>query len=901
MKKRVTAISIIGLIIMVLVFFQNIVDFLINIKWYEEVGYLSIYFTKITSIIKLMIPLFIIMFISIWLYYRSLKASIIKLKTVVAVDKAKMKVERKIFIISNIILSLIISFSFANNYWYKTLQFINSSNFDVSDPIFKKDVSFFIFKLPLVESLYGAFMSLLFFLVIITFVTFFVLKAKDMVYSGSTGKTSTIKELQNGITKFAGRQLAVVSALIMLLIAVGFLLKSWNLVYSPRGVVFGASYTDVKVTLRFYQATAIAALIASIVIFISIITSKVKPIIISIAVIVVIIIGESITAGIIQRFIVESNGIAMEEPYIVNNIEYTRKAFNLENIDENIFELKNDLSKQDIINNKETIDNIKINSFKPALEFYKQFQYIKPYYTFNDLDVDRYNINGEYTQVFIAPREIDQDALQGKGNTWQNRHLFYTHGYGVVMNKVNSVTKAGQPNFVMKDIPPENLTNIPLDNPRIYFGESTNDYVIVNTKIEELDYPKGDSSESTKYAGEAGINMTLANKLLFAINKKSSKFLLSRDITPESKILINRNILDRVNKIAPFLIYDSDPYLVINEGKLYWTIDAYTVSDRYPFSQPVRGINYIRNSVKVTVDAVNGTTKFYLVDKNDPIAVTYSKIFPTLFKNLEDVPVTIKEHFKYPEGIFSIQCNVFGKYHVKDPGVFIKAEDLWDIASNQEKVEGKEDVNEASYMIMKLPGESKEEMVLVEYFNVKNRDNMAAIFAARMDEDNYGKMTLFRFPVKETVYSPMLFKKKINQDTLISKELSLWDKQGSEVMYGETLIIPINNSLLYVEPMYLRAQGQNSIPEMKRIIVSYNDKIILAETMDEALNKLFSYKKPKAEGNIDVTPIEDADKENVTKARELYEKALEAQKNGNWAEYGDYIEQLGKVLEKLSK
>ena len=348
----------------------------------------------------------------------------------------------------------------------------------------------------------------------------------------------------------------------------GYLIKSWNLVYSPRGIVFGASYTDVHVTLRFYQVIAVASLIAAIITFISILTYKTKPMIISIIVIVVLIFGENIASTVVQKFEVKSNEKTLEKPYIQYNIDNTRKAFNINNIEEIPFEIKNDLTKEDINANKDTIDNIKINSYKPALEFYNQFQYMRYYYGFNDIDIDRYNINGKYNQVFIAPREINLESLKDNSNTWQNRHLVYTHGYGVVMSKVNSVTSEGQPDFVINNIPLENKTDIKLDNPRIYFGESTNDYSIVNTKIGELDYPKGGENQMNNYEGKAGIKMNLANKILFAINKKSIKFLLSKDITSNSKILINRNIVQRVKKIAPFLTYDSDPYIVINDGKI---------------------------------------------------------------------------------------------------------------------------------------------------------------------------------------------------------------------------------------------------------------------------------------------------------------------------------------------
>jgi len=902
MKKRITITTIITAIIIISIFFQSIINFIVNVKWFSEVGYLSVYFTKVTSMIKLVIPLFVAFFVFVWIYYRSIKKSIIRLKSVEVVDVNKIKLEKKIFFIIDAIFSLFISISLANTYWYKILQFINSTKYNISDPIFNKDISFFIFKLPLIEAVYNSLLGVLIFIVIVTFVVYFILSMKDSIIAQRAKTFSSFKEFKNGLTKFAGRQLAIVSALILLLISLGFFIKAWNLVYSPRGVVFGASYTDVKVSLNFYRIIAVASAIASIVIFVSILLSKVKPIVFSIIGIVVLVLCENIVSGIVQHFIVQPNGIKMEEPYIAKNVEYTRKGFNIDSVNEIPFKIKNDLTKKDIEDNKMTIENIKINSYKPALEFYNQFQYIKYYYDFNDIDVDRYTINGKYNQVFIAPREIDLKSLKGKGNDWQNTHLIYTHGYGVVMNKINSVTESGQPDFVIKDIPTVNLTDIPLKNPRIYFGEKTNDYAIVNTNIGEVDYPKGDGNNLTNYTGKAGISMSFGNRILFAIENKSTKFLLSNDITSKSKVLINRNIMKRVNKIAPFLIYDNDPYLVIDNGKLYWIVDAYTVSNRYPFSQPVNGINYIRNSIKVVVDAYNGNVDYYIVDNNDPIAKTYSNIFPKLFKESSDIPNGIKKHFKYPEEIFKIQCKVLGKYHVTDPRIFYREEAVWNVAKNQETVEGKEQENKASYMIMKLPEENKEEMVLVEYFNTKGKNNMVALFGARMDGKNYGKMVLYRFKAGETIYSPILFKNKVNQDTVISKELSLLNMQGSQVIHGDTSIIPIKNSLLYVEPLYIRASGKNSIPEVKKIIVSYNDKIVLANGIDEALNKIFNYNiNFDNEKGKNIETEVGKYKYDINRAKELYKKSIEAQKNGDWSQYGEYIDELGKLLEQLSK
>ena len=907
-RKKTIAFIILSIILIIIVFLGNIVNLAVNIQWFNEVGYLSIYFTKLTSILKLMSLVFIVSYIALWTYYKMFRRSILIFTKVDEVSKNKGKLERKVIILINMILSFIISFTFATKYWYKVLQFINSTSFNTVDPLFKKDISFYIFKLPLIEALYKALIMLLSGLVIISIIIYIILNVRYYIlYPHKRNKTFIFKKIKNiknfssGLNKFAKKQLAIIFSLILILVSLGYLIKAWNLVYSPRGLVFGASYTDVHVTLKFYRVIALVSLIAAIITFISFLTCKKRLMIVAIIVIATSIVGERITSITVQKFKVQSNEKTLEKPYIQYNIDSTRKAFNINNIEEVPFDIKNNLTIKDVTSNKDTIDNIKINSYKPALEFYNQFQYLRFYYGFNDIDIDRYNINGKYNQVFIAPREIDLNSLKDNSNTWQNRHLVYTHGYGVVMSKLNSVTSGGQPNFVIKNIPLENKTSIKLNNPRIYFGESTNDYSIVNTKIGELDYPKGGENQMNSYEGKSGIKMNLANRLLFAINKKDVNFLLSDDITSNSKILINRNVVQRVKKIAPFLTYDTDPYMVISGGKLYWILDAYTTSTKYPFSQPHSGVNYIRNSIKVVIDALNGIPRFYIVDKSDPIAISYSKIFPKLFKNSESISTGIKEHFKYPEGLFSMQCNVLDKYHITDPGVFYSGDDVWSIANNQ-KVDGKTEKNEASYLMMKLPNKRKEEMVLIEYFDTKGRDNMVSLFAVRMDGANYGKMVLYKLPPKQTVYSPVLFKQQINQDAIISKQLSLWNTVGSQVEFGETLIIPIKNSLLYVAPMYLRATGEKSIPEMKKVIVSYGDKIILDDNIELALKQIFKDTNKsditKTVGN-DVTDVKLL--RSIKIAKDLYNKAIEAKKNGKLPQYEAYIKQLGDILNKISK
>ncbi|WP_333861896.1 UPF0182 family protein [Clostridium sp.] len=904
MKRKVMWSSLIIILFICILFLNKIVNFVINIEWYKEVGYLTIYFTKLVAICKLMIPLFIIIYIGIVLYWRSLRLSIIKYRRAFEVSNNKVKNEKRVFIIVNIVVSFLFSYAFAATYWYRILQFNNSVPFNIKDPILNLDVSFYVFKLPLIQSLHSMILSLIIFLGLITLATYFILSVKDKVVFKSFKKNSgKIDILNSGITRFAGKQLAVLAALVMLCVSVGYILKCIELVYSQKGVTFGAGYTDVHVSLLFYKIIAIASIISAIAIFVSILVSRVKPIIVSITVIVSLILIKSLSYAVVQNFIVKSNQKTLEQPYIKYNIDYTRKAFNIENIDANPFQVKNNLTSQDIDNNMDTINNIRINSFEPTLEFYNQVQIIRYYYKFNNIDVDRYNINEKFNQVFVGAREINTKAIDP--NTWQNRHLIYTHGYGIVMNKVNSVTSEGQPDFVIKDMPPQNSTDIKLNNPRIYFGEKTDDYAIVDTKLKEFDYPKGSENATNNYDGSAGIKLGFINKILFAINQKDINFLLSRDILKDSKILINRSIKDRVSKIAPFLNYDSDPYIVMSGGKFYWILDGYTVSNRYPFSQPQNNLNYIRNSVKITVDAENGNVNFYIIDKTDPIVQSYSKIFPDLFKDVNKLPSDIVQHFKYPKDLFNIQCSVLGKYHVTDPGVFYSGEDLWEVAKNQKQVSGEKYLMESSYMVMKLPNEQKEEMILLQYFNMRDKDNMVALFGARMDGENYGKMVIYKFPAEKTVYSPYLFKQKLNQDTTISSQLSLWNKDGSEVQFGDTMIVPINQSLVYVEPMYLRASGKEGIPEMKRVIVSYSDKMVLAESIDDALQQIFTYTQDNKQGNSNGTQIEtpssDINTEKLKEAKDLYEQALEAQKSGDWSKYGENIKKLGEIIDSLQK
>ena len=916
MKNKILNTVLISILLLVVVFFVS-TNFIINVQWFKEVGYLNVFFTKLIAICKLFVPIFILYFCVIAIYLFTLRKSIRSL-----VGDTKFKSVKKYFLLSNLVISILGAGATATTQWYKILQFTNAVSFGEVDPIFNKDISFYVFKLPLVQSLFSTAISLIIILVLITVIIYLALGFKDKIYQNKDNVIN-INSKTYGIRKFAGKQLAVLASVLSLLIGCSYLLKSYNLVYSTRGVSYGAGYTDVKITMIFYKVIAIACVISSIVVFISILKLKFRPIIISIASIAVLIVLEPVVAIFTQQFVVKPNEMELEKPYISYSIDATKKAFNIDEIEVKEMEPNENITSEKLEDNKDIIENLKVNSTGPLLSFYQQVQLIKNYYEFNDADTDRYNINGKYTQVFVSPREINREAM----TTWQNKHLRYTHGYGLAMSRVNSVTEFGQPDFVMKDIPTVNTTDINLENPRIYFGESDNDYVIVNTEGGEFDYPTGDTENTFNYNGTGGLKMTPFNRVLFSIYERNPKILMSSSITSESRIILNRNIVKRVQEIAPFLTYDSDPYIVVHDGRLVWMMNAYTSTDKYPFSEPHEGVNYIRNSVKVVVDAFNGNVDFYVTDENDPIINCYLKIYKGLFKPLSEMPEDLKEHFRYPQDLFELQSKVLTKYHVDDHIKLFTEEDLWDRSLDVVKHggdnlsqgdEGKEESilnkakenknneaeNEGLYLMTKLPDEENVEMMLLDYFNMRGKQSMVALLGARMDGDNYGELVMYKFPPQRTIYSPILFKNRIQQDPNISKEISLWAGKGSEVIYGDIIIVPIEDSLLYLNTIYLKANSENSMPEMKRVILSNGDKIVIEENIEKALLKLFNYNsfEENKNSNKDETPKTEttSDKSGVKEAADLFNKAIEAQKNGDWATYGEFINKLGDVLNKMS-
>ena len=618
--------------------------------------------------------------------------------------------------------------------------------------------------------------------------------------------------------------------------------------------------------------------------------------------------------ALIQRIVVTPNEQEREEPYIEFNVEATRKAFALEEIDAR--ELSGDatLTRSDIEANPETINNVRLWDHGPLLDTFGQIQAIRSYYDFASVDNDRYVINGEYRQTMLSSRELNSSSLSNR--TWPNERLVFTHGYGVALGPVNQVTAEGLPVLFVKDLPPNSDVDLSVEEPSVYFGELSNDYVIVNTDTREFHYPEGDDNVYSEYDGESGIPIGgLFHKLLFSLRFRAFNVLISRQLTPDSRILIHRNISERVETLAPFLMYDRDPYMVISEGRLFWIIDAYTVTDSYPYStQAMRTINYIRNSVKIVIDAYEGTTTYYLADADDPIAATISKIFPDLFTPIEAMSADLRSHVRYPQDIFTLQTAMFSTYHMTNPAVFYNKEDQWDVPAIDS--DGRTAQMEPYYTIMKLPGEQDAEFIQMLPFTPRRKDNLAAWMVARSDGEHYGKLMVFQFPKQKLIFGPRQIVARINQDEEISPQITLWNQQGSQVIQGTLLVVPIEESLLYIRPLYLRA-ADGQIPELKRVIVAYQNEIVMEETLALALNRLFGGRAPDGllaattsdsltVGSSNPTSSETAFDPSIgisipwSEALQQLERALEAQREGDWSRYGSELNQLRQILEQNS-
>jgi len=911
-KGRLFIMGVVAIIFIVINSFGGIIKFVTDYLWFKEVGYTETFFTKVKSQIILGVPIFILLSILLYVFIKKLKKKYDEESEIINVNK---KSNFYIKLISAGV-SLLITFNIVSTMWFEILQYINGGNFGITDPIFNNDISFYVFKLPLINTVVNSIISILFMFIVVIVLFYGYLAIKDSIKNMSEQFENMQQfpykqiDLSNVLNKkFIEKiinQLSVTGIFLFLFLGIRYVLRSYDLLFSQLGRVFGAGFTDINITLNLYRILAAGFVIAAVIFFIGAKKRNLKMALTVPVVLILISIAGTGVAGAVENFIVEPDQLSKETKYMEYSIKNTQHAYSLEDVHVVQFPANNDLTIEDIKNNQEVIDNIRINDQEPLIQVYNQLQGIRPYYVFNDVDVDRYIIDGDYKQVFLSARELDQTRLNEQARTWVNQYLKYTHGYGITLSTVNNVTPQGQPEMLVKNIPPTTDTDFIINMPEIYFGEKTNEYVIVNTDEKEFDYPSGVNNVETFYEGKAGINMSFVNRLLFSIRKGSYRLLISNNIDRNSKILFNRNIMQRVTEIAPFMYYDPDAYIVVNQddGKLYWIIEGFTVSDKYPYSQPTdrfingMSVNYIRNSVKVVIDAYDGSIDFYVADENDPIIQTYNKIFTDLLKPIDEMPEGIRSHIRYSQAYFDIQSEMYRLYHIENPTVFFGREDYWDLANEKYMNNGQEPAG-SSYLMFKLPGEEEVEFLLTTQYTPQNKDNMISLLAARNDGDNYGELVLYEFPKTKTISGPNMIETKIDQDTVISSQLTLWSQMGSTVLRGNTLVVPIEDSLLYVEPIYLKSDTESNFPEMKMVVVSFGDKILMEPTLDKAIESLFgvsSEKPKKPETEYDDANINDL----IDQANNVFTDANEASKNGNWAEYGRKLEELEKILNRLN-
>ncbi len=766
--------------------------------------------------------------------------------------------------------------------WDTILRYLNQRPFGVLDPIFSQDLGFYVFTLPVYSFLRGWLMEVL----ILT------LLGTAAVYLGV--QLVAFRQLKLSLPLKNWLHLAALGALFLLVVAWGYRLSAFELLYSQRGVAFGASYTDIHAQLLAYNLSFWTVILCVLLLLGGVVSRRPWILAVGGALWIVVALGVGgVYPALMQQFEVQPNELIKERPYIEYNIDLTRRAYGLDKIQERDFGSVTDLTAEALAEAEATIRNVRLWDYRPLRDTYAQIQEIRSYYEFMDVDVDRYYLDGDYRQVTLSAREMATEQLESR--TWVNEHLQFTHGYGLAMSPVNAVTTEGLPQLLIRDLPPRTAPGLEVTRPQIYYGEKTDTYVFVNTTLEEFDYPSGDQNVFTTYEGTGGVLLDSSLKrAAFAYRFGDASVLLSEYLTPQSRVMLYRDIHQRVRQVAPFLLFDPDPYLVIVDGRLFWLQDAYTATDMYPYSQPYQGrFNYIRNSVKVAMDVYNGDMTFYIVDSEDPLIQAYAAIFPDLFTSLQEMPEGLRAHVRYPEGLFIVQAQMNNTYHMRDPTVFYNKEDQWAVA--HEMYAGNDQLMEPYYVIMSLEAGDQEEFILIQPFTPANRQNMVAWMAARSDGEHYGKLLLYKFPKQELIYGPLQIEARIDQEPAISGQLSLWHQRGSRVIRGNLLVIPIGNSLLYVEPLYLQAEtGQ--LPELKRVIVASGEQVIMGNTLAEALVSIGG--APTV--TVEEEPVEAAGVHDLAlSALEHYERAQEYLQEGDWAGYGTELEAMRRDLEGL--
>ncbi|MEP7226448.1 MAG: UPF0182 family protein [Gemmatimonadales bacterium] len=881
-----------------LFFFPSLISLLVDWWWFQEVGYQVVFTREVVTRVLLFLVVGGLTAGLLYLNLRIAQRGLVPYPIVLRFVQSAPRVDitrplRRLSLPVSLSLGLLAGLA-ATPAWDLVLRVMYATPFGTPDPIFSRDIGFYVFALPGLSAALG-FLSGLVLTSLLMLLPVYGLRG-DIVF----------RPRGLGIEPSAGLHLATLLAAVFILTA----LRLWlvdipSLLYSTTGPLVGASYTDLHASLPALRISAVVALVAAVSVMVGGMRRQL-PRYALLAVggyLAVAFVGRGLFPLFMQKFVVAPTELTRETPYLRHHIAATRQAWGIDSVETRELKGGANLTLADLKANAPTIENVRLWDRDPLLMTFGQLQEIRTYYDFVSVDDDRYMIDGRYRQVLLSPRELNPASLPTR--TFINEHLTFTHGMGLTMSPVNQVTSEGLPVLFIKDLPPVSTVSLKLTRPQIYYGELTDRYVFVGTRQREFDHPSGETNVYTAYRGKGGVRVgNVFRRALLAAQFGSSKILFSGDITNESRVLYNRDIVTRARKALPFLSFDRDPYLVLAaDGTLKWILDGYTGSDGYPYAQRLtNGATYMRNSVKLVIDAYDGSLTAYVSAPADPLIRTYARVFPGILLPLDSMPAGLRAHLRYPDGIYRIQTNLYTTYHMDAPEDFYHREDQWQIPVVGES-EGS--VPFMRHIIMRLPEETKAEFVYMVPFTPRGKDNLAAWMVARNDGNEYGKLRVYRLSRQSLAYGPRQIVNRINQDTEISRQVSLWDQRGSRVIRGDLLVIPIEESLLYVQPLYLQAEG-GRIPELKRVVVAYQNRVVMQETLEGALAELFggstARRRPTEPAEAGEAPTADARLPTlIQQARRHYEAAVQAQRDIDWARYGEEMRKLGEVLERLGK
>jgi len=917
LPKNSLKLLVIGLLILGLFFLPAIARLFADISWFKSIGFYSVFIIPFTTRVLTGVAVFALVTTVLLLNFRIFnRVSQGRLyvspqaqgSNIIQQPKEVGRIAKKVFIGVSIFIGLLTGLA-ASGAWQTVLKFIHQQPFDQTDPVFGYDIAYYVFTLPFLEIVTG----ILFFLLLISLIITVILYGWHILYHHLGQKVKFWGRVSVPfVPETAKRHLTVLLSAFFLLTAFHlYAISLPSLLLKEHELLSGANYVDLHAHLPVTYGLIGISLLAVLAGAYMLVRGRyglwvpVAAVYIGAAVL-----GGGVYPGLLQSLVVAPNELSKESANLERHVTATQKGWGLEGVQ--VQELSGDqkLTLEDLEQNRETINNIRLWDRGPLLDTFSQLQEIRTYYNFNSLDTERYQLNGKYQQLSLAPRELDYSNLPKRN--FINERLTYTHGMGAAVAPVNEVTEEGLPRLYVKDLPPTSTQEkLQIDQPAIYYGEDQSDYVIANTASKEFHYPGQEENVYANYDGQGGVSLASPlSRALLAINFGSYKIFLNSDIREESRILYHRNVRERIQKALPFLELDSDPYLVVANGRLKWIQDAYTTSHRYPYSAEMNGVNYMRNSVKVVMDAYDGDINAYVVDREDPLIQTYASIFPDIFQPGNEMPEALQAHIRYPEDLFSLQSTLYTEYHMEDPQNFYNKEDLWNFPELRGTTRGETVGPVMRRLIMRLPGEDTEEYVLMLPYTPEGKNNMISWLAARSDGEHYGELVNYRFPKKSLAYGPQQIVSRINQQTEISQQISLWDQRGSEVLQGNLYVIPIEESILYIRPLYLRAEDSR-MPELKRVIVAHKDSIAMAPTLDAALEKVFGTpdqapadgdgdgdaQEGEGEGEAGQTPPRV--RQLAKEARRLFEQARQAQRQGNWPEYGRLEQELEAKLNEL--